>query len=379
MSTALLLLTASCGRHERPTATRQAVAVTTVTVQPKDVPKVYEFVGTTESSRKVQIRARVDGFLDERVYAEGTMVERGQKLFVMDKKPFEARLSAAKAALGEQEARLRTADANLARVKPLAAQNAVSQKELDDATGQQQAAAAAVEAAKAAVTDAELQLGYTTIESPLRGLSSYAQVEDGTYVSVSNSLLTTISAITPIRVSFSVSENQVLRARDEVAQGRLRFPKDDAFVVEIVLADGSLFGEKGKITFRDAEFSEQTGTFLIRAEFPNADETLRPGQFVRVHLTGAVRPEAVLVPKVAVQQGAKGSFVFTVKDGKAERRPVTMGDWVGDDWIVEQGLQAGDVVVVEGAIKLSPGAPVSVVPDKRAVPDDGPRDSGEAK
>ena len=246
-----------------------------MTLTPKDIPATYGFVGKTESTRKVEIRARVQGFLDKRSYEEGEIVKAGQILFLIDRKPFEAKLKVAKAAFGQQEARLRTARANLNRVRPLAAENAVSQKDLDDAIGQEQAAAAAVEATKAEVIGADLDLGYTTIRSPVQGLSSYAVVTEGTYVDFSNSLLTNVSVLSPMRVSFSVSENQILKVRDEGALGHLRSPERADYEVEIVLADGSVFPEKGRITFADAEFSETTGTCLVRAEIPNRDAARR--------------------------------------------------------------------------------------------------------
>ena len=264
--------------------------VTAVTLTPKDIPATYGFVGKTESTRKVEIRARVQGFLDKRSYEEGEIVKAGQTLFLMDRKPFEAKLKVAKAALGQQEARRRTARANLNRVRPLAAENAVSQKDLDDAIGQEQAAAAAVEAARAEVIGADLDLGYTlgytTIRSPVQGLSSFAVVTEGTYVDFSNSLLTNVSVLSPMRVSFSVSENQILKVREEAALGHLRSPERADYEVEIVLADGPVFPEKGRITFADAEFSETTGTYLLRAEVPNQQTVLRPGQFVQVKLLG---------------------------------------------------------------------------------------------
>ena len=353
---------ASCAKEAPPPEAAPAIEVTAVTVIPRDIPATYAFVGKTESARKVEIRARVQGFLEKRSYKEGEIVKAGQTLFLMDRKPFEAQLKVAKAALGQQEARLRTARANLNRVRPLAAQNAVSQKDLDDAIGQEQAAAAAVEAAKAEVIRAELDLGYTTIGSPVEGLSSFAVVQDGSYVDFSNSLLTYVSALSPMRVSFSVSENQILKVRDEAASGRLDSPGTGDYEVEVVLADGSVFPEKGRITFADAELSDTTGTYLLRAEVPNKEALLRPGQFVQVKLSGAVRPKAIFVPKRAVLQTAQGNMVFVVaKDGKAEPRPVTLGEWFGEDWIVTEGLHGGDQVAVDGAIKLRPGLPVKVV------------------
>jgi membrane fusion protein (multidrug efflux system) len=357
-----LSLLSACQKKPSSVAAPAPIEVTAVTVTPKDVPAQFEFVGKTESSHKVEIHARVEGFLDRRVYKEGTVVKAGQVLFVMDKRPFEARLLAAKAALAEQQARLQTAEANLKRMKPLAAVNAVSLKDLDDATGQAQAAAAAVEAAKADVINAELNLSYTTISSPVTGLASFAQVQDGTYVNFANSLLTYVSALSPMRVNFSVSENQILHARDEQAAGHLRFPPDSNFEVEVILADGRTFKEKGRITFADAEFSETTGTFLIRAELENKEGILRPGQFLRVRLLGAVHPNAILVPKRAVMQGAQGSFVWAInKQGKAEFRPVQLGEWSGDDWIVTSGLQSGEMVAVDGAVKLRAEAAVKVI------------------
>jgi membrane fusion protein (multidrug efflux system) len=212
------------------------------------------------------------------------------------------------------------------------------------------------------VIGADLDLGYTTIRSPVQGLSSYAVVTEGTFVDFSNSLLTNVSVLSPMRVSFSVSENQILKVRDEAALGHLRSPERADYEVEIVLADGSVFPEKGRITFADAEFSETTGTYLLRAEVPNQQTVLRPGQFVQVKLSGAVRPKAILVPKRAVLQTAQGNMVFVVtKDGKAEPRPIILGDWYGEDWIVTEGLRGGEEVAVDGAIKLRPGAPVKVV------------------
>ena len=189
-----------------------------------------------------------------------------------------------------------------------------------------------------------------------------AVVTEGTYVDFSNSLLTNVSVLSPMRVSFSVSENQILKVREEAALGHLRSPERADYEVEIVLADGSVFPEKGRITFADAEFSETTGTYLVRAEIPNRDASLRPGQFVRARLLGAVRPGAIVVPKRAVLQTAQGSMVFVIsKDGTAEARPVTLGEWYQEDWIVTQGLRGGETVAIDGAIKLRPGAPVKVV------------------
>jgi membrane fusion protein (multidrug efflux system) len=221
----------------------------------------------------------VDGFLDKRVYTEGQLVHDGQTLFLMDPKPFEAALQTAKGQLAEQEARLYITKANLARVIPLAKQNALSQKDLDDATGNEKQAEAAVIAAKGEVQTAELNRSYTTIKSPLNGLSSFARQQDGSYVSAgTSSLLTYIYQLDPMWVNFSLSENELLRVRAEATRGTLRLPANSDYVVTVVLADGSVFPGEGHINFTNPAFNNETGTFLVRASFANPKGTLRPGQ-----------------------------------------------------------------------------------------------------
>jgi membrane fusion protein, multidrug efflux system len=355
-------LLGACGKEEAKPQTRPPTEVSVIKVEPRDTPVASEFVGQSESSRQVQIVARVNGFLDKRVYTEGSLVKAGNVMFLQDPKPLQATLDAAQAALAEQKARLQTANADLDRVKPLAALNALSQKDLDDATGRQQAAAAAVQMAEAQVEQAKLNLGYTTITTPVTGLSSYARVQEGAYVNPENSLLTYVAQVDPIWLNFTLSENDILARKSSRASGKLRSPPDNAFVVEAVLADGSIFPHKGRISFADAEFNKETGTYLIRATLPNPDASLRPGQFVRVRVSGDVRPNAILVPQQAVMQGAQGHFVFVIgKDGKAAVRSVKVGEWHEKDWFISEGLEPGDVVVTDGMMKLAPGAAVKIV------------------
>ena len=352
---------AACGKKEAPPQARPPAEVSVIKIVAQDTPVSFEYVGQTESSHQVQIVARVNGFLDRRVYKEGLLVKAGEVMFLQDPKPFQASLAAAKGALAQREAQLQTANSNLARVKPLAALNALSQKDLDDAIGSQQAAAADVQTAKADVLTAELNLSYTTITSPVTGISSFARVQDGAYVNPTNSLLTYVSLLDPIWVNFTLSENDLLAYKTDLASGRLRAPPEKAFEVEAVLADGSTFPHTGRITFKDADFNRETGTYLLRATLPNPTYSLRPGQFVRVRVNGNVRPNAILVPQQAVLQGPHGHFVFVVdKDGKAQQRVVKVGDWHGKDWFISEGLQVGEVVVTEGVIKLAPGAPVKI-------------------
>jgi membrane fusion protein (multidrug efflux system) len=365
----LALLLSGCLEQapQSPAAPTPPTPVTALKIEARDTPVGIEFVGKTASSRRVEIRSRVEGFLESRVYTEGTLVEEGQVMFQMDRKPFEAQLNATRAELAQQQAKLTNAEANLARVKPLAKKNAVAKKELDDALGTYRSAAASVEAAQAKVVQAELDLGYTTIMSPVTGISSFATQREGAYIGIgSNSLLTYVAKIDPIWVEFSVSENQLLQARANAKAGLIREPEAGEFEVTIVLADGSVYPQTGRITFSDASLSETTGTFLLRAELPNPvganpQDQLRPGQFVRVHLKGAIRPDAILVPQRAVQQGAKGSFVWVIDaDQTVKFQPVTVGAWRGDQWFIDEGLQGGETVVVDGALKLRAGVTVKI-------------------
>jgi membrane fusion protein (multidrug efflux system) len=359
----LLLPVSGCSKEKKEAPAAAAAEVTVIQIAGRDTPVSFEFVGQTESSHQVEIRARVAGFLDKRVYAEGTLVKAGEVMFKQDPKPFQAQLAAAKGALAQQVARLQTARDNLARVRPLAAENALSQKDLSDAIGTEQAAAAAVDTARANVETAQLNLGYTTIASPVTGLSSFAQVQDGAYVSTGNSLLTTVEQVDPIWINFTLSENEILTLRSERERGQLRTPERGSYEIEAVLADGTVFAHTGRITFANASYNQQTGTFLIRATFPNPDALLRPGQFIRVRAKGAVRPNAILVPQQAVLNGAQGHFVWVIdKEGKAQVRPVQVGPWHKDEWFIVGGLTAGETVAVDGVIKLAPGVPVKAVP-----------------
>jgi membrane fusion protein (multidrug efflux system) len=253
-------------------------------------------------------------------------------------------------------------------VGPLAAEDALSQKDLDDATGSRDAAAAAVESARSRVQQAEIDLSYTTIRAPLSGVTSFARRQPGSFIAPGpDSLLTYVSALDPMRVNFSVSENEQLRFTKLINANKLRRPEDGRYAVKIVLADGTVVPAPGLVTFGDASYNKETGTFLVRAELPNKDGTLRPGQFVRVLLGGATWVNAIEVPQRAVQQGPQGNFVWVVNaESKAEPRPVTVGPLVGDRWIIDEGLQAGERIVVDGALKLAPGVTVKATDEAQA-------------
>lgn len=358
-------LTAGCGNSEAPKTERAPPAVSVQVVQPTTVPYVMTFVAQTESSRQVDIVARVSGYLDKIAYTEGELVQEGQLLFELDPKPFRAQLDAARGEMQAQQARLSTAKANLSRIKPLAEMDALSRADLDKAQGEHDSANAAVFAAGAKVKEHELNLGYATIRAPVTGLASRSAQRQGAYINAMSegAKLTYVAALDPIWVNFSVSQNQTAKLKDMIQKGQIATPPNQDFAVELVMPDGAVYADKGKINFADPSFSQETGSFLVRAQLPNTRKELRPGMFVTARLTGASRPNAVVVPQLAVQQGSNGHLVYVVKkDGVAEVRPVVVGDYQGDkDIVVVSGLHAGDRVVVDGALRVVPGQPVKIV------------------
>lgn len=345
-------------------AKRPAPEVTVVTVTPSTVPFAPTFVAQTESSQLVDIVARVSGFLDRIAYEEGKLVKKGQLLFQIDPKPFDAQLAAARGELAAQKARLTTARANLNRVQPLVEQDALPRADLDKATGEFESATAAVYAAEAKVKTAELNLGYTAIRSPLTGLAGRALQRQGAYINstAESAKLTYVAAIDPIWITFSVSQNQAAKWRELMATGAVVAPPNQNFDIDIILSDGKPYPYKGKINFADPSFSQDTASFMVRAVVANSKKELMPGMFVTAILSGATRPNAIVIPQLAVQQGANGHLVYVVKpDGTAEVRPVVVGDYQGDkDIVVMSGLHAGDRVVVEGVLKVVAGQPVKI-------------------
>jgi membrane fusion protein (multidrug efflux system) len=368
---AVAAFAAGCSK-EAPPPQRPVPEVTIVTVQPQNIPWTPNFVAQTESSRQVNIVARVSGYLDKIAYHEGEVVKEGQLLFQLDPKPFQAQLDAARGELQSQQARFTTAQANLGRVKPLAQQNALSQSDLDKAQGEFDSAKAAVYSAQAKVTEAELNLGYTTIRSPVNGLASRALQRQGAYINAQSESanLTYVAAIDPIWVNFSVSQNQAAKWRDALAKKEVIEPKNRDYEVEIVLSDNTVYPYRGKINFSDPSFSQDTGSFLVRAVLPNPRRDLRPGMFVTAYARGAQRPGAIVVPQLAVQQGSNGHLVYVVKpDGTVEVRPVMVGDYYGEkDIVIQAGLGEGDRVVVDGVLKVVPGRPVKIVEPSAAAP-----------
>jgi len=378
VATALVLAACSGGQppgggfHGFPPAD-----VGVVTVEPKAIPVSFEYVGQALGSKEVEVRARVGGILEKRLFAEGAPVKAGQTLFIIDPKPFEAQAANAEAELARAQAQQSQAQREAARLKPLAEKKAIGQKEYDDAVSTGELAAAAVKAAEAKLREARLNLGYTRVVAPISGMSSRAAKSEGSLVAAGTDLLTTISQIDPVWVQFNISENDKLRVERAVAEKKLEWPTNDAMSVVVKLADGTTLQRKGKINFADTRINTASGTYETRAEFGNADNALKSGQFLRVILNGPKRIDAIAVPQAAVLDGPQGKFVYVAgkdKDGKdvALPKPVTLGDWVsgeGNLWIVESGLAPGDKVIVDGIAKIFvPGSPIKLAGAAPAAP-----------
>lgn len=337
--------------------------VSIVTVQPQESSVQEVFVAQVQSSHHVDIFPRVSGFLERIAYREGGLVKEGEVMFKLDPKPFLAQVESVRAEINIRKAQLETAQANLDRVKPLVDLDAASKSDLDNAVGSVKAAQAALAEVEARLKKAELDLGYATIKSPTTGVAGQSSQRQGAYLSASGAgdRLTYVAVLDPVWVEFSVSQNAMDKTRREVDQGILILPSEQDYLVELELSDGTRYPHTGKLSFAEPSFSQQTGTFLVRAELPNPQGQLRPGMFVKAILSGAVRPNAMVVPQKAVLQSPKGQIVFVVGgQNLVEVRPVVVGEWLDGGWVVYRGLHAGDRVIVDGLMRLVPGAPVKI-------------------
>lgn len=377
----LSIIIAGCKSHEQHAGPPPEAEVVAITVQPRTMPAIYSYVAQIQSSHQVDVTARVSGFLEKICYSEGWQVRKGQVLFQIDKKPFLAQVAAVKAEVDIRESQLWTAKASYNRIKPLADQNAASKSDLDKAIGDVKSAAAALQQAKANLDKAQLDLSYTTIVSPVDGDAGQSKIREGGYIAAgsSSAVLTYVAKLNPAWVEFSISQNEQAEVREEEKSGRLLPPKDKRFTIELELPDGKRYPHSGVLNFAEPSFARETGTFLVRAEIPNPKGELRPGMFVKAYLTGEMRPNALAVPQKAVQQTADGHVVFLVnKNNQAEVRPVIVGDWVGQDWVIKQGLKAGDRVIIDGFMKLAPGMPVKVVsPEQKKAAQPNKPDTGK--
>jgi membrane fusion protein (multidrug efflux system) len=357
----VLALLSACDKGKEADKAKQAAAppppaVVVSEVVQKTVPIFGEFVAQTDARETVEIRARVQAFLEAQHFTEGTIVKKGQLLFTLDRREFEAKLQLAKAELDVALARLGKAETDERRLKPLAERKAVPQQDYDNAAANLLSAKANVSAARAQVVAAELDLSYTTIRSPITGLIGNRLVAPGNLVGKSEAtLLDTVSSIDPIRVNATISEAEYLRFfADFQRRGKMHTP------LELYLADGSVYPYKGKLVIVDRAVDQKTGTLKFAAEFPNPDGQLRPGQFGRVRAVVEMANDAILIPKRAVQeiQGMKTVLVVGADDTVA-LRTIQPGETVGDLLIVREGLKPGERVIVDGVQKARPGSKVN--------------------
>ena len=345
--------------------------VSVITVQASSQPIELEYAGQTAGSRETEVRARVAGILQRRLFTEGATVKAGQPLFQIDPANLQTQATSLDASAALAKARVEQARRDQARLVPLIAEKAISQKEFDDAKSALDIAEATLKQTQALAREAQLNLGYTKVVAPIGGITTTANKSDGSLVSAADSLLTTIVQTDPMYVNFSVSESDFISLNKRVREGKLNVPAQRVsgagnigFNVQVKLADGSLHPQAGKLNFSGQRVNPQTGSIDVRAEIPNADGSLRPGQFVRVLLGGATRPNTISVPQRAVVDSPFGKIVFKVTpDNKLAPQPVELDGWSGGNWVITKGLQNGDRVLVEGFIKANqPGMTVRVVP-----------------
>ncbi|HXE85690.1 MAG TPA: efflux RND transporter periplasmic adaptor subunit [Hyphomicrobiaceae bacterium] len=356
-------------RGERPSAaasprpaTPPPPQVGVLAIKGKSVPLTFTYAGRVAGFRDVEIRAQVSGTLLKREFSEGARVKHGDVLFRIDPRTYEVALDRAKAQLAQAEATLRQATENWKRVDELVKRQVSTEKQHDDARAALEQATASVQLSQAEVRNAELNVGYTTITSPVTGVTRLVSPPEGSLVLAQQTVLTSITQLDPAYVNFSFTDSEYQAARD-LSQ---RLPEPIArenLSVELQYGNGAPFAGKGKIDASANRVDTQTGTIQARAIFANQDGALLPGQFVRIVVKGVTLPDAIVIPRQAVSQGTQGPFVYAVgPESKAQVRPVKLGQEVDEGWIVDDGLKDGDTIVVEGVMRVRPGAPVSPAP-----------------
>ncbi len=367
LAAALLLALAGCSQEAPPAPPPPEVEV--ITVRSQQVPNVVELPGRVQAVRTAEVRARVDGIVQRRLYEEGTDVGAGQALFSIDPRELRASLGAVQASLARARANAANAQQDVNRYRPLLADQAISKQEYDAAVARLRSAQADVAQAQAQVESAQLSLGYTTVRAPIWGRAGRAQVTEGALVSAAaGTLLTTIEQINPIYVNFSQSSSDLLALRRDLTAGRLNAPSLERIAVQLELEDGTSYGIAGHIDFLDLSIDEATGTAALRAEFPNPGRLLLPGQFVRARVLAGVK-EGIMVPQRAVQVTPQGGTVMVVgAKNIVEARPVRLGSLEGSNWVVLSGLKPGDKVIVSGLQKVQPGQPVRIAGAAAAKP-----------
>jgi membrane fusion protein (multidrug efflux system) len=367
---AVALSLAACGEDKKP-APAPVPEVTVMAVKHDSVPLKVELPGRTAPFLLAEVRARVDGIVQERRFVEGADVKQGQPLYMIDAAPYRATLASAEASLQRAQANLTSSTAQLDRYKVLVGGNAVSKQAYDNAEAAQLQAAADVAAAKATVTTAKINLGYTSVTAPISGRSSVSLVTQGAYVQGgSATLLTTVQQIDPMYVDLQQSSAEGLALRRDIAAGALKLDGANHATVTLKLEDGSTYQRTGSLEFSGVTVDPATGSVTLRAKFPNPDHLLLPGMFVRAAVSQGVRPDVMRVPAPAVTRNAQGeaTVMLVGPDNKLEQRTIDTGALVDGHWLVEKGLKDNERIVTSGIQKLKPGAVVKVVTPKPAAP-----------
>src|ERR1700722_16297070 len=355
------VLAAGCEKKAEPV--QGPTPVTVVSVVQRDVPVVSDWVAVLDGFTNAQIQPQVTGYLIKQTYREGSFVRQGDILFEIDPRPFQAVLDQAKGQLAQANANLGLAVINVNRDTPVAKLHAIAQSQLDNDVQAKLSAEAAGESAKATVEQAQLNLGFTDVKSLIDGIAGLAQTQVGSLVSTTT-VLTTVSKVDPIKVYFPISEQEWLRIADKISGTVNLFSSENPVPLTLTLANGNQYPQKGKIIFADRQVDSQTGTIRIVGAFPNRGNILRPGQFGRIQAITDNRKNALLIPQRAVTD-LQGNYQVAVvgADDKVEIRKVTVGERVGELWIVNDGLTAGERVITEGFQKVGPGSPVKPVMD----------------
>ncbi len=373
LSSSAILVTSLTGCEETQQSAPKAMkpaAVSVMSMTTQSVPFSIELPATLSGAKEVEIRAQVSGILQTRNFSEGDKVTAGQSLFSLDAKTYAAEMAKSKADLNAATVRLKQAQREVNRIKPLREKNSISQRELDNAISSVDINFADVKSMQAKLDQAQLRLDYTKVTSPVTGIVGRELVSEGTYVSGPEVLLTQLTQIDPIRVRFGLSEREQLQMRNDAAAGSLTLPEEGHWKTKIKLFDGSLHPQIGQVNFSDIRINSQTGTSELQAITPNPNFSLRPGQFVRIILEGAVRENAFVVPQRAVLDNGLGKFVYVMtKNDKgvtvALPAPVVVGEWVTqakgieNGWIIREGLKTGDQVIIDGMARIFfPGMPI---------------------
>jgi membrane fusion protein (multidrug efflux system) len=367
-----------CKQEAGSMPAQQIPQVEVIIVAPQTIPDEPEFIGQAEASRPVEIRSQVTGLLKAVLYQEGRDVKKGDRLYQIDPVPFQAAVASAKAKIAQAEAKVVQARQDLARVKPLLAEQAVSQKDVDDANADNLSAKAALQGAQADLIKAQFDLDNTLITAPIDGLIERSRYYEGRLVSAQTDLLTVIHRVDPMYVLVSVPETFILKRRHDIETKKITHPGVYELRGALTLMDGTEYPHEGVLDLMEPGLRSETGSRVMRMTFPNPKRTLLPGQFVKVRFKGDAKPNAVLIPQRAVLQGPQGPFVYVVSpEERVEIRPVEASVWQGDQWLIDSGLKDGERVVVNGLMKIGPGAPVKAVPSGTTPPDAPPGPPGQ--